>query len=315
MTPLIGLESQQAFFLEALKMQRMPHAWLFYGPSKTGKATFAHQCARLLLQDKDHHTKNSTLESAHHFIDQGTHPDFLKIEPQDKDIILVEDVKPLRDFIQKTPERALYQVVLIDGVHLMTETAANALLKSLEEPKANVVFFLVSSSWDRTKITLRSRCIRVAFPPLSRNVFERHEKGPDAVLLYDLTQGRPGFLREADRESWIDLYEKFCISLAYDTPHSFRLAYFKIYKDLENFENILWAFWRRFLREEEAGENEQEAFQRMQAVSPAKIWNLGERLSALFRDYHHLNLDHSQVLMNTFFCISLSIKGELPHVS
>jgi DNA polymerase III subunit delta' len=158
---------------------RLAHAYAFVGPSGIGKKRFAFELAKCLLCDN--HT-DAELESCDHCsscqqVAAQTHPDLLFVSlPEGKSEL------PIRLFIgeQETrgkeglchdlslkPMSARRRVAIIDDAEWMSEEAANALLKTLEEPPPHSILILIATSTDRLLATIRSRCQVVQFQPLS----------------------------------------------------------------------------------------------------------------------------------------------------
>lgn len=164
---LYGLDSQIATFRAAVAGKRLHHAWLFAGPRGIGKGSFAGYAARLLLGAHDDESQGAKLIAA------GSHPDFRRLErlPNEKTgnlarNITVEQVRDLRALFATGTAISNRRVIIIDSIDDMERSAANALLKSLEEPPASTTFLLVSHQPGKLLPTIRSRCRTMAFAPL-----------------------------------------------------------------------------------------------------------------------------------------------------
>src|SRR5579863_3279342 len=173
---LVGGEAAEAAFLAALERGRLHHAWLVTGPEGVGKATFAYRTARRLLGARP--APESGLLGADpddpvfRQVAGRAHPDLLVIERDEPDgkprrSIPVEEARALPEFFAKSPGRAAYRVAIIDSADELTPNAANAVLKTLEEPPERGVLFLISHRPGALLPTIRSRCRRLAFvaPP------------------------------------------------------------------------------------------------------------------------------------------------------
>jgi DNA polymerase III subunit delta' len=165
---LHGLDLQIAAFRAAMAGERMHHAWLLAGPRGVGKGSFADFAARLLLGADDPASQGASL------IEAGSHPDFRRLErlPNEKTgnlarNITVDQVRLLRALFSTGTSISDRRVVIIDSIDDMERGAANALLKSLEEPPASTIFLLVSHQPGRLLPTIRSRCRTLMFAPLS----------------------------------------------------------------------------------------------------------------------------------------------------
>ena len=99
-------------------------------------------------------------------INAGVHPDVITIEPA-KDVIKIDEIRQLIETLSLSAFEGRFKIAIVDEAHLMNDRAANAFLKCLEEPPAQSVIILVSSSPERLPDTVRSRCLAVAFKPLS----------------------------------------------------------------------------------------------------------------------------------------------------
>ncbi|WP_459950857.1 DNA polymerase III subunit delta' [Denitratisoma sp. agr-D3] len=170
----------------------MHHAMLLAGPAGVGKGRFAEAlAARLLCESPQGNQACGHCEACHWFAG-GNHPDFRRValesdeEPEGGDdeapakksikkaaaakkpakpstVIKIEQVRALEDFIFVGSHRNGRRVVIVEPAEAMNAAAANALLKVLEEPPANVYFLMVSSNWRNLLPTLRSRCRQINF--------------------------------------------------------------------------------------------------------------------------------------------------------
>ncbi len=190
---LTGHSEQVAAFSEAFDGGRPHHAWLLSGPQGLGKATYALDAAIWLLAGRpagEAFTGGAATPAAS-LIDAGSHPDFRSLEPtldttgKPRAVIRVDEVRALQPLFRQTPSIADWRVVIIDCADQLNIQAANALLKNLEEPPAQTLFFLVSHSPGRLLPTIRSRCRRLRFGRLS-----------DAELTQIIDAQRPGASRE-----------------------------------------------------------------------------------------------------------------------
>jgi DNA polymerase-3 subunit delta' len=171
--------------LQSLR-ERMPHAILLHGAEGTGKTLFAEQFAQSLLCETPKSDGRACMECAScGWFSQYSHPDYRRVRPElldeeegaasetdaaesDKKTakaskapskeIVINQVRALADFMNISTHRQGRRVVLLYPAEALNVPAANALLKSLEEPNANTVFVLVSNSLDRLLPTILSRC-------------------------------------------------------------------------------------------------------------------------------------------------------------
>lgn len=141
------------------------HAYLLHGPAGIGKRALAERlmasllCQRPTPQDACGECKSCLLLKA------GSHPDNYILEPEEADkAIKVDQVRDLVSFVVQTSQMGGRKVVLIEPVESMNVNAANALLKSLEEPSGDTVLLLVSHQTSRLLPTIKSRCVQQACP-------------------------------------------------------------------------------------------------------------------------------------------------------
>jgi DNA polymerase-3 subunit delta' len=176
---IVGQDRAVGRFSDAWKRGALHHAWLLAGPKGVGKATFARVAATRVLPDAAGPQVNAPgLETPEDhriakLVEAGSHPDLRWLERLVNDKtnnlarnITVDQVRSLADLFDLTPALSPWRVVVIDSIDDLEKSAANALLKMLEEPPANTIFFLVSHSPGRLLPTVRSRCRRLDFQSL-----------------------------------------------------------------------------------------------------------------------------------------------------
>ncbi len=141
----------------ALKKEEVPHAWLFAGPRGTGKTSAARILAKNLNCEKGGCGKCEICRE----VADGSYPDVVEIDAASNRGI--DEIRTLREQVALAPMRGRYKVYIIDEVHMLTTEAANALLKTLEEPPAHVVFVLCTTEMEKLPETVVSRCRVVRF--------------------------------------------------------------------------------------------------------------------------------------------------------
>jgi len=167
---LVGHSAVHDSLKAQLAAKRLPGAFLLHGPQGIGKATLAFTFAADVLTA----TGDEPEDRVKAQIEAGAHPNVLTLRIALNDsgkfytVIRVEDVRHLRDWLHQTRGRAGYRVCIIDSIDDCNPSAANALLKILEEPPAETVFILVSHRPGALLPTIRSRCQAQALRPLSR---------------------------------------------------------------------------------------------------------------------------------------------------
>lgn len=141
------------------------HAYLLHGPVGIGKRALAERLmARLLCLSPNGLDACGNCKSCH-LLAAGTHPDNFVLEPEEADKpIKVDQVRELVEFVVQTAQLGGRKVVLLEPAEAMNLNAANALLKSLEEPSGNTVLLLISHQPSRLLPTIKSRCVQQACP-------------------------------------------------------------------------------------------------------------------------------------------------------
>jgi DNA polymerase III subunit delta' len=152
---ILGNEPIKAYLQKAVFDERLPHALLFTGPDGVGKSLFAKDLAIHLLGSKDR-------------VAAENHPDFHVIRPEGKSgLHAIETLRRLIDDVHASPFEAPAKVFLIHDAHRMQPAAANALLKTLEEPTPDTVLILLTSAPQEILPTIASRCSLLRFQLLS----------------------------------------------------------------------------------------------------------------------------------------------------
>jgi len=148
----------------ALKSGKIAHAYLFAGPRGTGKTTMAKLFAKALnCEEGIGHQCNQCSNCL--AINDGNHPDVIEIDAASNNG--VDDIRNLIDNVKYSPIKGKYKVYIIDEVHMMSTSAFNALLKTLEEPPVNVIFILATTEPHKVLPTILSRCQRYDFSKVS----------------------------------------------------------------------------------------------------------------------------------------------------
>ncbi len=184
----IGQQKIVSFFDNALAGGQLAHAYCFVGPDGMGKRTLARRLAARLLGTEE--------------VKLDVHPDFvfLQRELDEKKGTLKKDVsvgqaRNLRERLRGRAWNGGYQIAVLDEAELMNDEAGNALLKLLEEPGKNIVFFLLTADDAALLPTIRSRCQLFYFSPVPRAEIAaglRQAGAEDAEQMADWAWGRPG---------------------------------------------------------------------------------------------------------------------------
>lgn len=180
---ILGQDKAVEQFARAWERRALHHAWLLAGPKGVGKGSFARAAATRVLADAaGPAVEQPGLEVPNdhriaRLVEAGSHPDLRLLERLPKERgeglarnITVDQVRELGDLFDFTPALSDWRAVVIDSIDDMEKSAANALLKMIEEPPANCVFLIVSHAPGRLLPTIRSRCRRLDFQRLGTGV-------------------------------------------------------------------------------------------------------------------------------------------------
>lgn len=157
---IIGQEHITTTLNQAIKSGRISHAYLLTGPRGVGKTSVA----RILA----HEINNLP------YTDDSSHLDIIEIDAASNRRI--DEIRELREKVYVAPTSAKYKVYIIDEVHMLTKEAFNALLKTLEEPPAHVVFILATTDAHKLPETIISRTQRFTFKPVDKHKVVKHLK-------------------------------------------------------------------------------------------------------------------------------------------
>lgn len=204
---MIGHDTQVAALMAAFAGSRPHHAWLLTGPEGLGKAMFAEQAAIWLLAGKPagEGFDAAAQSPAASLVAVGSHPDFRRLVRTEDDkgklrsVIRVDEVRALQPLFRQTPSIADWRVVIVDSADEMNPQSANALLKNLEEPPEQTLFFLISHTPGRLLPTIRSRCRTLRFGRLADAEIDRLLQSAaadldddDRAILVRIAGGAPG---------------------------------------------------------------------------------------------------------------------------
>ncbi len=178
----------------------LPHALLLCGPEGLGKRAFAEAFVALALCEQRGDVACGRCRACQ-LLAAGSHPDRVRVGLEERDDgklrseIVVEQIRRLSERLAMTPQFGGLQLVLIDPAEAMNAAAANALLKTLEEPTRGTVIVLVSDAPGRLVATIRSRCQRIEFKPPSREqvlAWLAAQGVAEGAASLDAASGNPG---------------------------------------------------------------------------------------------------------------------------
>jgi DNA polymerase-3 subunit gamma/tau len=171
---VVGQEAVVRTLQNALKENRVAHAYLFSGMRGVGKTTVARILAKALNCEKGPTPEPCNTCFMCQAINEEKLLDFIEIDGASNRGI--EDVKALRESVQYEPMHSRYRVIIIDEVHQLSRDAFNALLKTLEEPPTRTVFIFATTEFHKVPRTIVSRCQHFVFKKLSVREIMAHLK-------------------------------------------------------------------------------------------------------------------------------------------
>jgi DNA polymerase-3 subunit gamma/tau len=162
---VVGQEHVKDVLLAALRRGRVGHAYLFSGPRGVGKTTSARLLAMALNCDADLADRPCGGCESCRMVQRGEHPDVIELDAASNNS--VDDVRDLREKVRLASLRGGSRVWVLDEAHMLSRAAANALLKTLEEPPPGLVFVLATTEPEKLPATVLSRCQHFRFRRLS----------------------------------------------------------------------------------------------------------------------------------------------------
>jgi DNA polymerase-3 subunit gamma/tau len=190
--------------VNALSAGRVAHAYLFCGPRGTGKTSTARILAKAVNCLSDQPEKPCNSCSMCQAINEGQALDLIEIDGASNRGI--DEIRDLREKINFAPNAAKYKVYIIDEVHMLTEPAFNALLKTLEEPPPHAIFVMATTETHKIPLTILSRCQRFDFRRLARtdvvgklqDICSQEGVDVDPAALDVIARAATGSLRDAE---------------------------------------------------------------------------------------------------------------------
>ena len=169
---LIGQDNIVRILKNSIIEDKLAHAYIFTGPRGTGKTSTAKIFAKALNcpNAKD----GIPCEECDNCINFATSPDIIELDAASNNG--VDYIRDIKDNVLIAPATSKYKIYIIDEVHMLSNAAWNAFLKTLEEPPANVIFILATTEIQKVPITVLSRCQRFDFNRIDRGLIQKHLK-------------------------------------------------------------------------------------------------------------------------------------------
>ncbi len=316
---LLGHEAAETVLLEAIRSGRIHHAWLITGPDGVGKATLAYRFARRMLAgmssdnclalDPQHPVFRRVAAGAHadlHTVERAYDEKRRRMRTQ----IAVEHIRGVSSFMSLTPAEGGWRVAIVDGAEEMNQSAANALLKILEEPPQRAILLLACAAPGRLLPTIRSRCRRLRLNPLPPEAMERlladylpDLSADDRGRLITLAEGSPGralLLAQEEGLAIAGLVNEVLAALPGLKPQrAYAMADTLARGDtaFSNFMELLRAGIAAAVRDVARGRGDEEQA-RLVALRPLDAWgDVWHALTKLQDETERFNLDKRQAVV------------------
>ncbi len=246
--PIVGHKTILENLNERIKNKNIPHGLLFLGPKGIGKSTLAYQLAYSLFRESKLAANIDTEDPLFRRLLQGSHADFKHIrlgfneEGKPHQEIPLEASRDIVQFLQVTPLEGGWRVVLIEDAEFLSRKAANALLKSLEEPPSKTLLILCASQEQQVLPTLRSRCQRVIFNKLEKEevkkvLVEYHPFTEEELsVIMRFSEGSPGRAILLSQLGGHEFYQEFfeMLQAAITGKYSFLFSFVENYTQVKS---------------------------------------------------------------------------------
>ncbi|MFK8026631.1 MAG: DNA polymerase III subunit gamma/tau [Gammaproteobacteria bacterium] len=200
---IVGQEHVVTALVNALKADRLHHAYLFSGTRGVGKTTVARVLAKALSCETGITSEPCGVCDACQSITEGRFVDLIEVDAASR--TRVEDTRELLENVQYAPTRGRFKIYLIDEVHMLSGHSFNALLKTLEEPPEHVKFLLATTDPQKLPVTVLSRCLQFTLRHIStekiagqlEKVLSSEEIKSETPALIQLAESADGSMRDA----------------------------------------------------------------------------------------------------------------------
>lgn len=228
-TIVVGNAAQQNYLQKQVKSGTVPHANLWVGPKHIGKTSLVSNLSYQLMCLEPSLDGIPCLRCQHCvMVKKDVHPNITFLQPNDKGIIAIEAIRELILDLQQSNFIAGYHVIIVEQAETMSLAAANAVLKNLEEPHDDILFFLLTDKAESLPETVRSRCAVMEFYKVG--IDELHQHWPNDSSAISLASGLPGKLISLKKGRAINKLEdkvNLWISIIEESSFSNRLSHAK----------------------------------------------------------------------------------------
>lgn len=352
---IIGHNAAERVFLDAFNSDRLHHAWLITGSKGVGKASLAWRMAKFLAAQPsgddtgglfgeelpseaislDMDEDNTTIQR----INAGGYADIIELARSEnpktgklRNDIVIDDVRRLINFYTQTAAEGGWRIAIVDAADELNVSAANALLKLLEEPPEKSILFLISHSPGKLLPTIKSRCRQLKLNPLPVDSVKAvlASKFPEIAVddmqaLSTLSEGAPGRAIELANSEGLQIYKDLMNIIAsmprMDVPalHAFAtsLANAKADAKYRLFLQLLDNLLQKIIKAKAVGASDQQVlsgendiFLRISSSAGVDRWiELWEKMGELTARADRINLDRKQVLLTLFGDMSALTRG------
>lgn len=292
---LLGFDKIEKSLLENFNQSKLHHGLLILGNKGIGKSEFALEIAKKILLYSSENQSEDLRK-----INSGSHPDLLIIKKDEKKRdIVVDAVREITGFLSMTAAICKHKVIIIDAIDDLNKASSNAILKTLEEPPANVFLFLINHNSSKVLDTIKSRCRTIKIPSPSFDDFENILKknienisDQEVKILSKISDNSIGTALAMYNYNALDLYEKIVELIeSKDAKEIYETA--KIISADEEiwsiFEKLINFYFYNLATKKQQSD---------------KIFRDLEKVNNLLSATKNLNLDKSQTISNIILSIA-----------